>query len=132
MGVVFNGGERLQRGRGIGGILKFAAKLFSPLKSIAKTAIKSDSGKKIAKALKKQAVTSSINIANDLADGKSFKKSVEDEIVKSKTNSKRKALKIGSEYLSNKLDESENKTKRKKVTKKKKNNKKKIKRDIFG
>ena len=99
MGVIFTGGERLQRGRGIGGILKFAAKLFSPLKSLAATAIKSDSGKKIVKALKKQAVSSSINIANDVAAGRNIKESINDEVIKAKKKTKRKALELGSEYL---------------------------------
>merc|ERR1712055_85244 len=107
------GGERLQRGRGIGGILKLASKIFSPLKSLAQTAIKSDSGKQVVNALKKQAVASSINIANDIASGKNIKKSLKDELVEVKNKTKRKAFQLGSEYLNGKLRKDENPPKKK-------------------
>ena len=121
------GGERLQRGRGIGGILKLASKFFSPLKSLAQTAIKSDSGKQVVNALKKQAVASSINIANDIASGKNIKKSLKDELVEVKNKTKRKAFQLGSEYLNGKLSKDENPPKKKRQNKKngKKNKRKK-------
>ena len=127
MGVLFMGGERLQRGRGIGGILKLASKIFSPLKSLAQTAIKSDSGKQVVNALKKQAVASSINIANDIASGKNIKKSLKDELVEVKNKTKRKAFQLGSEYLNGKLSKDENPPKKKRQNKKngKKNKRKK-------
>ena len=128
MGVLFVGGERIQRGRGIGGILKFAAKLFSPLKSLAQSAIKSESGKQAVKALKKQAVTSSIKIANDIASGGSVKNAVKSEFADVKEKTKRKAFDIGSQYLSSNLNNSESKPKKKKKNEKK--NKKKLKKKI--
>ena len=66
MGIYFDGGERLQRGRGIGGLLKLASKLFSPLARVAKKALQSNTGKKLANAVKEQAIESSINVASDL------------------------------------------------------------------
>ena len=62
-------------------------------------ALKSQTGKKIINAVKNQAIDSSINVARDLAEGKGFKESLKDEYENAKTNAKRKALDIGSEYL---------------------------------
>jgi hypothetical protein len=101
MGLLFVGGDRVQRGRGIGGILKWATKLFSPLKNIAKKVLTSDTGKKVVNAVKEQAVDSSINIASDIASGKNFKESLTGELNNAGNNSKRKALELGLEYLKN-------------------------------
>ena len=123
MGIYFTGGERLQRGRGIGGILKAASKLFAPLASIAKRAVSSDVGKKVVNAVKNQAIESSINIAKDLADGGNIKNSLKNEFGNVKQKSKRKAFELGVEYLQN--------NKKRKIQKNKKNKNKKIKKDIF-
>ena len=99
MGLFFPGGKRVQRGRGIGGWLGIASKLFRPLGSLAVKAIKSPAGKKIVNAVKNQAIDSSINVANDLASGKGVKESLKDEFENVKESTKRKVLTIGSNYL---------------------------------
>ena len=86
MGIYFDGGDRLQRGRGVGGLLKLASKLFSPLTRIAKKAIQSNTGKQITNAVKEQAIQSSINVASDIAKGRNIKDSIEDEFENAKTN----------------------------------------------
>ena len=53
MGLHFVGGERIQRGRGVGGLLKLATKLFLPLAKIAQKALKSKTGKKNCKCCKR-------------------------------------------------------------------------------
>ena len=99
MGIYFDGGDRLQRGRGVGGLLKLASKLFSPLTRIAKKAIQSNTGKQITNAVKEQAIQSSINVASDIAKGRNIKDSIEDEFENAKTNSKKRAFEIGIDYL---------------------------------
>ena len=99
MAPYFHGGERLQRGRGIGGLLRIASKLFRPMGTLTAKALKSQTGKKILNAVKNQAIDSSINVARDLAEGKGFKESLKEEYENAKSNTKRKALDIGSEYL---------------------------------
>ena len=47
MAPYFHGGERLQRGRGIGGLLRIASKLFRPMGTLTAKALKSQTGKKI-------------------------------------------------------------------------------------
>ena len=69
MSLRFKGGNLLQKGRGIGGLLRAASSLFKPFfKTIGGTALKvarSNTGKAIGKALKKQAISSAKNIAFD-------------------------------------------------------------------
>ena len=76
MGTFFRGGERIQRGRGvgIGGVLRMASKLFTPLKNVVQKALSSKTGKKIISSVKEQAIDSSINLAKDLASGKDLKR----------------------------------------------------------
>ena len=46
MSLRFKGGERLQRGRGIGGLLRLVKSLFSPIiRSVGKTAVKAATSK---------------------------------------------------------------------------------------
>ena len=86
MSLRFRGGERLQRGRGIGGLLRLAKSFFFPVvKSIGKTAIKavnSKVGKQAIKAVKDQAIDSAMNLAGDLIAGNDmgvgFKREVEE------------------------------------------------------
>ena len=66
MSLRFRGGERLQRGRGIGGLLRLAKGLFSPLAKTIKKAVTSNTGKAIGKAVKNQLVESGANIASDV------------------------------------------------------------------
>ena len=125
----FIGGERIQRGRGIGGILKIASKLFSPLMNVTKKALQTRTGKKIVNAVKEQAIDSSINIAQEIASGKNVKESLKDEFQNVKKNAKRKAVEIGSDYLKDAKKKSLLNNKKKKKTNRIKRDKK---RDIFS
>ena len=84
MSLRFKGGNLVQRGRGIGGLLRAASSLFMPLfKSVGSTAIKvarSDAGKAIGKVIKEQAITSAKNIAVDTIKGRNIKDSVRNEV----------------------------------------------------
>ena len=99
MGTFFRGGERIQRGKGIGGVLRIASKLFTPLKNIVQKALSSETGKKVISSVKEQAIDSSINLAKDLASGKDLKRSITDEMENVKANAKRKAIDIGIDLL---------------------------------
>ena len=74
----------MQKGRGIGGLLRVASALFKPLlKSVGNTALKvaqSDAGKAIGKAVKEQAIKSAKNIALDTIRGENIKDSVKNEV----------------------------------------------------
>lgn len=119
MGTFFRGGERIQRGRGIGGVLRMATKLFTPLKNIVQKVLSSDTGKKVISSVKEQAIDSSINLAKDLASGKDLKRSITDEMENVKENAKRKAIDIGIDLLKTKK-KTQSKTKSKIVRKRKK------------
>ena len=131
MGMFFPGGKRIQRGRGIGGWLGIASKLFRPLGSLAVKAIKSPAGKKIVNAVKNQAIDSSINVANDLASGKGVKESLKDEFENVKESTKRKVLTIGSNYLKENNSSFPPKRGKKSSARSSRKQKLKRKRDIF-
>ena len=97
----FIGGDRLQRGRGVGGILRIASRLLSPIAKVVKSALQSDTGRKIGNAVKQQAIESSINLASDIAKGKTVTESFKDELKNVKHNTKRKAVEIGLDHLKN-------------------------------
>lgn len=84
MSLRFKGGNLLQKGRGIGGLLRAASSLFKPLfRSVGSTALKvarSDAGKAIGKVVKDQAISSAKNIALDTISGKNIKDSVNSEV----------------------------------------------------
>ena len=124
MGAFFRGGERIQRGKGIGGWLRLASKLFTPLKNVAQKVLSSKTGKKVISSVKEQAIDSSINLAKDLAAGKDLKSSINDEMESVKDNVKRKAVDIGIDFLKAKKKKHQ-KTKKKVVRRSKKQ------RDIF-
>ena len=73
MSLRFKGGERLQRGRGIGGLLRLVKSLFTPLvKSAGKSIVKaatSNTGKAVLKSIKDQAIDSGIRLASDALRG---------------------------------------------------------------
>ena len=102
MGAFFRGGERIQKGKGIGGWLRLATKLFTPLKNVAQKVLSSKTGKKVISSVKDQAIDSSINLAKDLASGKDLKRSLTDEMENVKNNVKRKAVDIGIDFLKDK------------------------------
>ena len=99
MGAFFWGGERVQRGKGLGGFIRLASKLFTPLKKVAQKALTSNTGKKVVSAVKEQAIDSSINLAKDIASGKDLKTSLKDELSNIKGAAKRKAIDIGLDIL---------------------------------
>ena len=73
----------MQRGRGIGGLLRIVKSLFSPLvktagKSIVKAAT-STTGKKVLNSLKDQAIESGVRLATDALRGEDMNVSLENE-----------------------------------------------------
>ena len=80
MSLRFRGGERLQRGRGIGGLLRLVKSVFSPLvKTVAKAA-KSNTGKALGNVLKEQAISSALNLTGDVIQGNNLKESLKNEL----------------------------------------------------
>ena len=83
MSLRFVGGERIQRGRGLGGILRMIKSLFTPvLKSVGKNVVKaatSNTAKSIVKTLGEQAIESGINLATDALRGNNMKESANNE-----------------------------------------------------
>ena len=84
MSLRFSGGYPIQRGRGIGGLLRTVASFFKPVvKSIGKTAtkaLKSDTAKMIGKSLKEQAINSAMNITSDAIRGNDLNESLKNEV----------------------------------------------------
>ena len=83
MSLRFRGGERLQRGRGIGGLLRLVKSVFAPLvktagKSIVKAAT-SSTGKKVLNTIKDQAIESGVRLATDALRGEDMNVSLENE-----------------------------------------------------
>ena len=80
MSIQFSGGERFQRGRGIGGLLRLAKGLFKPvIESIGK-AMRSNTGQAIGNALKDQAINTAKNLATDVLTGNPLKEGVKREV----------------------------------------------------
>ena len=90
MSLRFVGGEHLQRGRGIGGLLRLMKSVFSPVvKTVGKkvaSAIKSSSGRKILNVLKDQAIDSSMTLASNALKGNDMNTSIQDELNSVKSN----------------------------------------------
>ena len=80
MALRFKGGERLQRGRGIGGLLRLARGLFKPLVTNAKKVITSNAAKTAGKAIANQLVESGANIATDALMGNDVNESFQREL----------------------------------------------------
>ena len=79
MSIRFSGGDRFQRGRGIGGLLRIAKNLFQPVVRTIGKAIKSNTGKAIGNALKEQAIESGTNLMKDVILGNDLKEGVHRE-----------------------------------------------------
>ena len=86
MALKFKGGERLQRGRGIGGLLRLAKGLFSPIVKTVKRAITSNAAKATGKAIAKQLVESGANIASDALAGNDVNESFQRQLQAGKQN----------------------------------------------
>ena len=84
MSLRFKGGERLQRGRGIGGLLRLVKSLFTPLvKSAGKSIVKaatSNTGKAVLNSIKDQAIDSGIKLASDALRGEDMNESLQTEL----------------------------------------------------
>ena len=84
MSLRFRGGERLQRGRGIGGLLRLLKSVFSPLvKSAGKTIVKaatSDTGKAVLRNIKDQAIDSAVKLTTDAIRGEDMDVSLQNEM----------------------------------------------------
>ena len=84
MSLRFRGGERLQRGRGIGGLLRLIKSVFSPLvKSAGKTIVKaatSDTGKAVLRNIKDQAIDSAVKLTADAIRGEDMGESLQNEM----------------------------------------------------
>ena len=84
MSLRFRGGERLQRGRGIGGLLRLFKSVFSPLvKSAGKTIVKaatSDTGKAVLRNIKDQAIDSAVKLTADAMRGEDMGESLQNEM----------------------------------------------------
>ena len=84
MSLRFKGGERLQRGRGIGGLLRLVKSLFTPLvKSAGKSILKaatSNTGKAVMNSIKDQAIDSGIRLASDALRGEDMDESLHNEL----------------------------------------------------
>ena len=83
MSLRFRGGDYIQRGRGIGGLLRMAKSVFLPLmKTAGKTIIKtgkSKAGKAVFGANKDQAISSGSNLLADALRGNDLEESLHNE-----------------------------------------------------
>ena len=83
MSLRFRGGDYIQRGRGIGGLLRMAKSVFLPLmKTAGKTIIKagkSKAGKAVFGAIKDQAISSGSNLLADVVRGNDLQESLHNE-----------------------------------------------------
>ena len=88
MSLRFRGGERMQKGRGVGGLLRAVAGFFKPiLQTVGRTAVKavrSNTGKMITNAVKDQALSSASNMLSDALRGNDLHESIQNEVVASK------------------------------------------------
>ena len=123
MALRFKGGEIIQRGRGIGGLLRLAKGIFKPLLRTVTKAATSNTGRAVLKGLKRQAIDSGTNIVSDLISGSNIKDSLGNEAENIRANAA-SAVKRARQTL---LEE----PKTKKYKPKKKNKKGRKKRDIF-
>ena len=80
MSIRFSGGDRFQRGRGIGGILRIAKNLFQPIIKTIGRAVKSNTGKAIGKAIKEQVIESGTNLATDVLRGNNLSEGLNREV----------------------------------------------------
>ena len=80
MSLWFSGGERFQRGGGIGGLLRLAKGLFKPaIESIGRV-VRSNTGQAIGNALKNQAIDTAKNLATDVLTGSNLREGVKREV----------------------------------------------------
>ena len=80
MFIGFSGGERFQRGRGIGGLLRFAKGLFKPVVESIGNAMRSNNGQAIGNAPNDWAINTAKNLATDVLKGYPLKEGVKREV----------------------------------------------------
>ena len=80
MSIRFSGGERFQRGRGIGGLLRLAKGLFKPAIQTITKVVKSNTGKAIGRALKDQAISTGTNLLADVVAGNNLNDGINREV----------------------------------------------------
>ena len=80
MSLRFRGGDRFQRGRGIGGLLRLAKGLFKPVVQTIGKAMKSNTGRAIGKVLKEQAIDTAKNLTTDVLLGNNLKEGLNREV----------------------------------------------------
>ena len=110
MALRFRGGERLQRGRGIGGLLRVAKGLFKPLFKSAQTALTSNAAKAAGKAITNQLVESGANIATAALMGNNVNDTLKRELEAGRHNAV-----IGVQNLKNSLKNLETSAKKNKT-----------------
>ena len=80
----FSGGYPIQRGRGIGGLLRTVVSFFKPVaKTIGKSAVKaakSDTAKMLGNSLKEQAINTALNLTSDAIKGNDLNESLKSEL----------------------------------------------------
>ena len=79
MGIQFRGGQRFQRGRGIGGLLRMAKSLFKPVLNTVGKVLKSNTGKAIGHAIKEQAIETGTNLLTDAIKGNNMQEGLKRE-----------------------------------------------------
>ena len=132
MSLRFRGGERLQRGRGIGGILRLLKSLFSPIiksagKKIAKAAT-SSTAKSIGNSVKDQLIESGLKVGVDALRGENLEQSLKNEF----KQVKRKAADVIDDHAIKHIKSKKKMVKKQKQHKPKKNPIIKRKGDLFG
>ena len=80
MSIRFSGGDRFQRGRGIGGILRLAKSLFKPMMRTVGKVVKSNTGKSIGNSIKEQVIESGTNLAADALRGINLRDGINREL----------------------------------------------------
>ena len=111
MSIRFRGGERIQRGRGIGGLLRLAKGIFKPLATSVKTALTSNAAKTAGKAIANQLVESGANIATDALMGNNVNDTLKREMEAGRQN----AI-VGVQMLKNSLNNVETSAKKRKIS----------------
>ena len=110
MALRFKGGERLQRGRGIGGLLRLAKGLFKPLVTSATKAMTSNVAKTAGKAITNQLIESGANIATAALMGNNV-----NDTLKREWEAGRQNAVIGVQKLKNHLNNPETSAKKNKT-----------------
>jgi hypothetical protein len=111
MSIRFRGGERIQRRRGIGGLLRIAKGLFKPLAKGVQTALTSNAAKTAGKAIANQIVESGANIATAALMGNNVNDTLKREMEAGRQN----AI-VGVQMLKNSLNNVETSAKKGKIS----------------